>query len=134
MRPQQRSSSVPPLVDPDTNGASPRAQPSASSARTTPMQSPARRLTATIDVNLIPVFSPQVRQLQQQQQRPQQLLEPGILTALIFLTALFLLKSVSKSIFGSCVLQWGLKTEHVWCSDGQICLVYGPDHLKAKLC
>ena len=83
MRPQQRSSSVPPLVDPDANGASPRVQPSASSARTTPMQSPARRLTATIDVNLIPVFSPQVRQLQQQQ-RPQQLLEPGISTALIF--------------------------------------------------
>ena len=71
---QQRSSSVPPIVDPAGNGASESRSnepQSASSARTTPLQSPARRLTATIDVNLIPMFS------RQQQQQHQQMLEPG---------------------------------------------------------
>jgi hypothetical protein len=73
---QQRSSSVPPAVDPNANGTEARNTPSASSARTTPLQSPARRLTATIDVNLIPVFS---RQQQQQQREPIQLLEPSLM-------------------------------------------------------
>lgn len=73
---QQRSSSVPPIVDPTGNGTSESRSnepQSASSARTTPLQSPARRLTATIDVNLIPMFS-------RQQQPHQQMLEPGIQT------------------------------------------------------
>jgi hypothetical protein len=77
---QPRSSSVPPpSADLNGNGAPRREAPSATSAsaRTTPLQSPARRLTATIDVNVIPMFP-----RRQPQQPPQQLLEPGLMNLL----------------------------------------------------
>ena len=77
---QQRSSSVPPSNgDQNAAGGQRREPPSAtsSSARTTPMQSPSRRLTATIDVDIVPMFQRPSQMMPQQP--PQQLLEPGLL-------------------------------------------------------